>query len=483
MALIVLMVMASSGQAAGAAVTVTQQAKLTASDPEVDDHFGTSVAISGDVAVIGAATDDDVATNAGSAYVFVRSGSSWNQIAKLTANDTTTGAFFGQSVAIDGDTIAVGAPEADGAVAGAGAAYVFVRPAGGWSDGTEDAKLIASDGAKDHWFGGSVSVSGDTVAVGAYQNAGLAEGPGAVYVYEKPPEGWSSTSEDARLTASDGAIDDELGFAVAISGETLVAGARLDDGAGVTRAGSAYVFVRPTGGWADASEDSKLTALDAGVNAGFGFSVDVDEDAILVGSSRDIVDGTDMGSAYFFTRTTTSWTQQQKVTDPAGKAFDDFGQSVSVSGNGFVVGALRDDGAGLDSGAAHVFSRNGGMWTHDTELLPTDAASMDLLGTSVAMDGDTILISSHQDDDIVPGSGSVYVYVQHQIGSVPALSLGWLVTLAAVLATGAYLRLRRIDGTRKSFTYPPSTRTRCPEECRSSHTTRTRRHASDGLWR
>ena len=144
----------------------TQQAKLTASDAAADDRFGISVAVAGDTAVVGAFLDDTLAgTDAGSAYVFVRSGGAWTQQAKLTASDAAADDPFGDSVAVAGDTAVVGALDDTLAGTDAGSAYVFVRSGGAW---TQQAKLTASDAAADDQFGYSVAVAGDTAVVGAY---------------------------------------------------------------------------------------------------------------------------------------------------------------------------------------------------------------------------------------------------------------------------------------------------------------------------
>jgi hypothetical protein len=234
----------------GWTTTSTFTAKLTASDGAALDEFGTSVAVSGDTVVVGAPFDRIGGNkDQGSAYVFVKPGSGWTTTstftAKLTASDGAGGDRFGSSVAVSGDTVVVGAPRADIGVPAdnRGAAYVFVKPSGGWSNMTETAKLTASDGAVDDQFGYSVAISGDTVVVGApLAEIGSNTNQGAAYVFVKPSAGWSDMTETAKLTASDGAADDYFGFSVAISGDTVVVGAPRDDIGGNTNQGSAYVF-------------------------------------------------------------------------------------------------------------------------------------------------------------------------------------------------------------------------------------------------
>ena len=164
----------------------TEQAKLTASDAESEDDFGRSVSISGDTAIIGSPFDDDGGSNSGSAYVFVRSGTTWTEQAKLTASDGASGDQFGFSVSISGDTAIIGATKDDGARPDSGSAYVFVRSAGTW---TEQAKLTATKAASEDNFGDSVSISGDTAVVGSIgdDDGGSRAGSAYVYVLIPPP--------------------------------------------------------------------------------------------------------------------------------------------------------------------------------------------------------------------------------------------------------------------------------------------------------
>ena len=186
------------------------------------------------------------------------------QTAKLTASDGAASDYFGYSVAISGDTVVVGAYYDDiGANTDQGSAYVFVKPESGWADMTQTAKLTASDGAASDYFGSSVAISGDTVVVGAYyDDIGANADQGSAYVFVKPASGWADMTQTAKLTASDGAADDYFGNSVAISGDTVVVGAYDDDIGSNTDQGSAYVFVKPANGWADMTQTAKLTASD-----------------------------------------------------------------------------------------------------------------------------------------------------------------------------------------------------------------------------
>ena len=393
-----------------------QTAKLTASDGEAFDEFGGSVAVSGDTIVVGAIQDDMLN---GSAYVFVKPAGGWadmTQTAKLTASDTMSFDEFGGSVAVSGDTIVVGAVWGDGNISDSGSAYVFVKPGGGWAGSlNENAELLASDGKAFDEFGGSVAVNGDTIVVGAtLDNIGADANLGSAYVFVKPGGGWAgSLNEDAKLTASDGAEDDQFGCSVAVNGDTIVVGADDDDD-NASDSGSAYVFVKPGGGWAGSlNEDAKLTASDGAEDDQFGCSVAVSGDTIVVGADDDDDNGNSSGSAYVFVKPGGGWTDMNetaKLTASDGAEDDQFGCSVSVSGDTIAVGAIYND----DHGSAYVFITPDGGWattdSFNAKLTASDAWAMDWFGCSVAVSGDTAVVGAFGDDDNGFYSGSAYFY-------------------------------------------------------------------------
>ncbi len=279
--------------------TISPIAKLTASDGAVYDAFGISVAISGDTAIVGAQGDDDNGTDSGSAYIFIKNAGVWSQAAKLTASDGAVDDFFGYSVAISGDTAIVGAWLDDDNATDSGSAYVFVKPVSGWADMTQTAKLTASDGGFADYFGYSVAISSDTAIVGAWS------GSGSAYIFVNNAGTWSQI---AKLTASDGANGDELGGSVAISGDTAIVGAGSDDDNGYV-SGSAYVFVKPVLGWANMTQTAKLTASDGAAEDHFGSSVAISGDTAIIGAWRDDDNGTDSGSAYVFVKPVSGWAE------------------------------------------------------------------------------------------------------------------------------------------------------------------------------
>jgi len=370
-----------------------QRAKLTPSDGAAGDWFGTSVATSGDKIVVGADYND---ISAGSAYVFARPGSGWanmTQTAKLIAADGTQNDGFGTSVAISGDTVVIGAYHDD-------SAYVFVKPSSGWANMTQTAKLTASDGGESEGFGYSVAISGDTVVVGAYSDDDKGAGSGSAYVFVKPSSGWANMTQTAKLTASDGAVYDFFGFSVAISGDTVVAGARGN-------ANSAYVFVKPGSGWANMTQTAKLTSSDGAAGDLFGFSVTISGDTIVAGAPDD---NYDHGSAYVFAKPSSGWgnmTQTAILTTPGGGAeCNEFGRSVAISGGTVVVGAWSSY---TYSGAAYVFVKPSSGWANMTQtaILTAGDWAKHSFGKSVAISGDTIVAGAPFGDD---DFGSAYVF-------------------------------------------------------------------------
>ena len=326
--------------------TWTQKQKLTAGDAFDGDEYGTSVDVSEDHAAVGSPKDDDAGASSGSAYMYLRTGSTWGDVQKITAGDAAAGDKFGTSVAIDGDTAVVGAPFNENAETDSGAAYVFVLGETSWS---QEAKLTPGDGASNDQFGTSVAIDGNTVVVGADQDDDNGASSGSAYVFVRSGTTWS---QQAKLTASDGAANDLFASSVAISGDTAVAASAGHD-TPATGAGAVYVFVRSGTTW---SQQQKLTASDAGVNDFLGTSIGISGDTLAVGATGDNTNGTAAGAAYLFGRSGTTWTQSQKLLPSDGAASDFFGGSIAIDANRVAVGASRDDDTATDSGSAYVFA-------------------------------------------------------------------------------------------------------------------------------
>jgi Bacterial Ig domain/FG-GAP repeat/RTX calcium-binding nonapeptide repeat (4 copies) len=387
-----------------------QQAKLTASDGAAGDVLGYSVAVSNDTLVVGAPRADLGSNpNQGSVYLFVKPADGWasgTETAKLIASDGAVGDTLGSSVAVSGDTVVAGASQSDANIR-KGSVYVFVKPADGWSSGTETAKLTASDGAQYDHLGVSVAVSGDTVVAGAEQGHFGANAHGAAYVFVKPQEGWASGTETAKLTASDGEEGDLLGQSVSVSGDTIVAGASQAASPSAPNVqGSAYVFVKPADGWRSGTETAKLTASDAAQFDLLGKAVAVAGDTIVVGAYQDDVGTNDnQGSVYVFVKPAEGWTsgtETAKLTASDGAAGDLLGWAVALADDTLVASAYQDDvGANANQGSVYVFAKPANGWRSATEtekLTSADGATWDLLGVSVAVSSDTLVAGAWWDD-------------------------------------------------------------------------------------
>ncbi len=464
---------------------LAQQAYLKASNTEIDDSFGESVALSGDTLVVGAHQEDSNATgvngdqannsilDSGAAYVFIREAGVWRQQAYLKASNTGLKDHFGQSVAISGDTLVVGAEGEDSDARGingdqsnnlaekSGAAYVFIRKQGVWN---QQAYLKASNTEFSDQFGWSVAISGDTLVVGAHQEGSSATGvngnqddnsawdSGAAYVFTREDGVWS---QQAYLKASNTEILDRFGESVAVSEDTLVVGAEGEDSnaTGVNgdqgnnlaenEAGAAYVFTRTTGDW---SQQAYLKASNTGVEDEFGHSVAVSGNLLVVGAHREDSNAAGVngdqdndlaesaGAAYVFGREEGVWSQQAYLKASNPDRDDTFGNSVAISKGWLVVGARREESNATgvdgdqsnnfssDSGAAYVFTRATGVWDQQAYLKASNTEARDNFGNWVAISGDTLVVAAHHEDSNATGvdgdetnnlagySGAVYMF-------------------------------------------------------------------------
>ncbi len=346
----------------------TQSAELTVSGGAAEDSLGGSVAISGDTIFAGAANRTvDANSRQGAVYVFVKPASGWKdttQTAELVASDGRGGDSLGAAVAASGDTVVAAADDhAVGNNVEQGEGYVFVKPASGWENSNESAILISSDGAAGDFLGESVAISGDTIALGALNHkVGANEDQGSAYLYTKPAAGWGQTkgnTETTELTATDGAAGDHLGSAVAIAGDTVFAGA-VGHHVGLNRQGAAYVFAKPFGGWnPDAGQTAELTASDGATDDLFGLSLAASGDSVLVGAPLHDVGPNGQGVAYLFTRPGATWTsahQTEEVTASGGTPGDGFGFKVGLAGNLAVAGSIQTVAGNVGQGAAYLFA-------------------------------------------------------------------------------------------------------------------------------
>lgn len=380
-----------------------EEHKVVASDAEPIDRFGDAVAVEGDVAVIGANFEDDLGETAGAAYVVRFDGATWVEQQKLRASDGSQGDVFGDSVALSGDVIVVGATGHDHAVPHAGAAYVFRYDGMMW---VEEQKLVASDAAQDDAFGSTVSASGDVIVVGAWSNDAAGPTSGAAYVYRYDGTMWV---EEQKLVAGDARRWERYGTSVAVDGDVIVIGAPHDTQGGVIRSGSAYLYRHDGTTWVG---EQKLVADDASEEAEFGDAVAVSGDVILVGARQSSSVFRLPGAAYAYRFDGNTWVQEQKLLASDGVGLDEFGGSVSVSGDMAIIGAMRDGHEGVASGSAYVFRYDGTVWLEDEKLVPQDGDVEDLFGRAVSVNGRTAIVGSLFDDDGGNASGSAYIYAE-----------------------------------------------------------------------
>ena len=332
----------------------TGEQKIVASDAATSDWFGWSVAMSDTKVVVGARRDDDLGDNSGSAYVYNTDGTGE---VKITASDGASGDQFGWSVAISDTHIVVGTPDNDDAGSSSGSVYVYNL------DGTGEVKITASDHASNDDFGRSVAISDTKVVVGAPYNDDAGNSSGSVYVYNLDGTG------EVKITASDGATDDDFGFSVAVSDTHVVVGASGDN----ANQGSVYVYNL------DGTGEQKITASDGAQNDFLGNSVAISATKVAVGSPyNDEGSTSNSGAVYVYNL---DGTGEQKIQASDGATNDQFGLSVAISDTKVVVGAFQDDDLGSQSGSVYVYNLDG---TGEVKITASDGAGAEYFGHSVA---------------------------------------------------------------------------------------------------
>ncbi|WP_245921683.1 FG-GAP repeat protein [Bowmanella denitrificans] len=327
-----------------------QQAKLVADPIFADDTIGGKVAVKNDVAMLGVMGRDDKGKDSGAVISFERAANSWTQKQIFTAPDAKPGDAFGQSVALTDNYLVIGAPRNDALGEDSGAAYIYQRKNGAWR---YQSKIIASDGAAKDLFGISVAIDGNTILVGADLHDEKAENAGAVYVYVVNNHQWQ---QQAKLVASDGGKTDIFGVRVAISGDSALISARRDDieELGVD-AGSAYLFVREGNTW---TQERKLVSPDGAADDRFGRGVALSGDTAIISAMNHDANGTDTGALYVYKKGPDGWRYTSKVVAENGKPGDQFGWNVALSKGTAVIATPHHDANGQQSGAVYVQDLN-----------------------------------------------------------------------------------------------------------------------------
>ncbi|KAG5191328.1 hypothetical protein JKP88DRAFT_132171, partial [Tribonema minus] len=395
----------------GCAYLYTSQ--LIASDPQANASFGTSVAISGSYAIVGALQWDQTLpsiTNCGCAYVFYYNGSTWTQQAQLlTATTPTASEYFGQSVAISGDTIVVGT-----LLSGIRKAYVWYRSTGmTW---VQQGPLTASDGSSGDSFGDTVAVNDNFIVVGApnwsRKTPSAIAGCGAAYVFIRSGSTWS---QQAQLVTSDPAPSVHMGASVSISGLSIVAGASMwsNVSPAVSQCGCAYVFTRSGTTW---SQTAQIIASDPQASALFGTSVSISGSYAIVGApqwDQTLPSITNCGCAYVFYWDGSTWAQQAQLVSGNPATSDFYGGSVCIRGSYALVGAYNKSSG---AGSSYLFVRNSTQWLKSRVIVASDAAASDhdpaasqFFGFSVACDGQYQIVGAY---GVNASAGAAYVYTR-----------------------------------------------------------------------
>ncbi len=387
-------------------------------DASEDVQFAYSVAIDGSYLLVGMPGADVIAAGAGAAGLFGLTNGEARLVLSLYADDGGVGDEFGWAVAIDGDLIVVGAPDAHHRGVETGAVYVFHRDEGGPDAWGQTAKLVASNAAESDRFGSAVSICGDTIVVGACdaEPPGGDSPSGTAHVFQHRPGDPSSWLEIASLNGTDAnQVDNDFGDAVDIDGDTVIVGDWREQVGLDVQAGSAYIFERHHGGQDNWGEVKKITA-DPSVHTGqLGSSVSIHGNTVTLGSpGDDNIFYQASGSAYIFERDhggEDNWGELQKLTASDMSVGDVFGRSVAIHGDRAIVGASGNSDDGLESGSAYIFKRSGAdVWSEVEKLTASDAAADDWFGFSVDLDADRALIGAVVDDEDFKDSGSAYVF-------------------------------------------------------------------------
>ena len=367
------------------------------------DSLGHSVDVLGDRAVVGAPGDDSLlGTDAGAAYLFERSGTTWTLAAKLKAKDGKAGDRLGGAVALGDGYALAGARLADlPGKEDAGAVYSFGIVTGMWA---QTAKLIARVSMAGAWFGESLSTDGAQLLIGAPNGNG---GKGGAYIFARAGASWA---QKAVLTASDGINGDGFGGSVAIRGGTAIVCAPQRD----STKGGAYVFSGSGTTWI---QEQTMTLADGAVGDFFGDASSLGSDAVIIGApgrTTTLAPGT--GAAFVFRKPATTWTQTQQILSSDIAEGDRFGAAISQYGKVAIIGAPGDDVINPNEGSAYLFSDVSGTFTQDAKLTATGGRSGDWFGSSVAVDLTTAVVGAFQaDPDGFNGSpsidqGCIYVF-------------------------------------------------------------------------
>ncbi|HJT99444.1 MAG TPA: hypothetical protein VJ696_14095 [Rhodanobacteraceae bacterium] len=395
---------------------------LIAADGQAADLFGFRVLVAGDTAFVSAPAPGP---RPGKVYVFSNAGGEWAETQQLTATPSVSpppnwSDFFGWSLSLSGDTLLVGAPDVFNPMFGpVGGAYVFVLDGGSW---VQQQELLGSDAGNFNLVGSAVALSGDTAFVGAPGYSGF---EGKVYEYTRSGAVWT---EGTPLVASDGVSGDgrQFGSAIKCDGTNLLIGAPgPDDTSADFPPGTAYVFANAGGAW---NEVQILRPDDSADGDQFGFSIALDGTAALIGApAANIGANTHQGAAYAFDGASGTFTQVVKLVAADGVAYDQLGQSIAAQGGMALVGmwSHNDVLGGTQPppkhGSAYLYSASHGTWNFSTEFTASDGTDGDSFGWDVAIDGTTLMVGAQGTIGANPFQGEAYIFTP---GDPPVAEIG-----------------------------------------------------------
>jgi uncharacterized repeat protein (TIGR01451 family) len=396
----------------------TETAKTVASDGFSGHQYAHDVAFNGEIAVVGAKYDGDLGSAAGAAYILMRNQGSldnWGELKKIYANDGSPNHFFGERLDMSGDLIVVGVDEDDSHGDNSGAFYLFGRNEDGVDNWGQINKFTASDATAGAWFGYDIAIDNDTVVVGAiYDSNGVGTNAGAAYIFKKNEGMGTNWGEVAKLASDDLWQWDMFGYSVGISGDTVAVGAWRESDGSAIESGAVYIFERNQGGADNWGQVAKLKASDAASVDYFGSGLAIDNDTVVVGSPGDDNVGFSSGSAYVFERNhggADNWGEVAKLTASDASDGDLFGyaQTLAINGDVIVIGSYKNEHAGIASGTVYVFERNAGgvdAWDETLKLVPGDQSYAQNFGNAVDLRSGRVMIGAVNDSSM----GAVYFF-------------------------------------------------------------------------
>ncbi len=365
--------------------------KLVASDATANMQLGFRLAMHGDTLVLGTLHPPN------GAYVFTRSGGVWTETQKLVGNDSVAGDYFGQHVGISGDMLAIGSARHDDTFADSGSVYIYKNISGTW---TQIQKLSASDAATDDRFGSAIHMSGGTLMVQSLRDDDVAPDAGSVYVFNKSGDVWTQTQ---KLVPPDIASNDSFGYNIKIEGDTAFISAYLQDGAGAD-SGAVYVYKKIAGTW---TQIQKLTGSDTAAGDQFGTRIDSYGSTLVIGASYNL----GKGAAYIFKNNNGTWSEVQKIVPTDSVNGDLFGAGIKINRGLLYIGSAGNDGSLSNTGAVYIYSIQNGVWSQVKKLIASSSVADDTFGRDIVADDTMAIIASYKTDtEAGIDSGAAYVF-------------------------------------------------------------------------